>query len=78
MCGRIGPCLADAFPRVYLAAGEGKRLRPLTADRPKAMVEIDGIALAERALRSLRGAGVERDRRGHRLPARGARRSSAT
>jgi choline kinase len=45
---------------VYLAAGEGKRLRPLTADRPKAMVELAGISLAERALRSLRGAGVER------------------
>jgi choline kinase len=48
------------IPAVYLAAGEGKRLRPLTADRPKAMIEIDGIALAERALRSLRGAGIER------------------
>jgi choline kinase len=48
------------IPAVYLAAGEGKRLRPLTGDRPKAMIEIDGIALAERALRSLRGAGFER------------------
>jgi choline kinase len=48
-----------AIPAVYLAAGEGKRLRPLTADRPKAMVEIDGIPLAARALRSLRAAGIE-------------------
>jgi choline kinase len=48
------------IPAVYLAAGEGKRLRPLTADRPKAMIEIDGVALAERALRSLRAAGIER------------------
>jgi choline kinase len=48
------------IPAVYLAAGEGKRLRPLTADRPKAMVEIAGISLAERALRSLRAAGIER------------------
>jgi choline kinase len=45
---------------VYLAAGEGKRLRPLTDDRPKAMIEIDGVPLAERALRSLRAAGIER------------------
>jgi choline kinase len=51
--------VSAALPAIYLAAGEGKRLRPLTVDRPKAMVEIDGIALAERALRSLRSAGVE-------------------
>jgi choline kinase len=49
-----------AIPAVYLAAGEGKRLRPLTAELPKAMIEIDGVPLAERALRSLRGAGVDR------------------
>jgi choline kinase len=48
------------IPAVYLAAGEGKRLRPLTADRPKAMIEIDGVPLAERALRSLRAAGIDR------------------
>jgi choline kinase len=48
------------IPAVYLAAGEGKRLRPLTTDRPKAMIEIDGVALAERSLRSLRAAGIER------------------
>jgi choline kinase len=45
---------------VYLAAGEGKRLRPLTADRPKAMIEIDGVPLAQRGLRSLRAAGIDR------------------
>ena len=50
MCGRIG-CVPSAMrsPAVYLAAGEGRRLRPLTDDRPKAMIEIDGISLAERA-----------------------------
>jgi len=37
------------LPAVYLAAGEGKRLRPLTGDRPKAMVDIGGVPLAERA-----------------------------
>jgi choline kinase len=46
------------LPAVYLAAGEGKRLRPLTGDRPKAMVDVGGVPLAERALRSLREAGV--------------------
>jgi choline kinase len=52
------PCVTPSLPLVYLAAGEGKRLRPLTGDRPKAMIELDGISLAERALRSLRAAGI--------------------
>jgi choline kinase len=43
---------------IYLAAGEGRRLRPLTDDRPKAMIELGGRSLGERALRSLREAGV--------------------
>jgi choline kinase len=46
------------LPAVYLAAGEGLRLRPLTDDRPKAMLEIGGVPLARRALESLRRAGV--------------------
>jgi choline kinase len=46
------------LPVIYLAAGEGRRLRPLTDDRPKAMVELGGVPLAERALRSLRAAGA--------------------
>jgi choline kinase len=44
---------------VYLAAGEGLRLRPLTDDRPKAMLELGDVPLARRALESLRRAGVE-------------------
>ena len=47
------------LPAVYLAAGEGSRLRPLTDDRPKAMLEIGEVPLARRALESLRRAGVE-------------------
>jgi choline kinase len=43
---------------VYLAAGEGRRLRPLTDQLPKAMLEIGSTTLAERALTSLRSAGV--------------------
>jgi choline kinase len=47
-----------ALPAVYLAAGEGLRLRPLTDDRPKAMLEVGGVPLARRALESLGRAGV--------------------
>ena len=47
------------LPAVYLAAGEGLRLRPLTDDRPKAMLEIGGVPLARRALESLHRAGVD-------------------
>ena len=44
---------------VYLAAGEGRRLRPLTDAAPKAMLDVGGVSLAERALTTLRAAGVE-------------------
>ena len=33
-----------------LAAGEGKRLRPYTLDRPKCLVEVDGRSLLDRQL----------------------------
>lgn len=52
--------MSPALPVVYLAAGEGTRLRPLTDDRPKAMIDVGGCSLAERALGSLRAAGVSR------------------
>lgn len=48
------------LPVILLAAGRGARLRPLTDDRPKAMVELGGEPLASRALRALAGAGLER------------------
>ena len=47
------------LPVVYLAAGEGRRLRPLTDAAPKALLDVGGMSLAERALSSLRAAGVE-------------------
>lgn len=42
-----------------LAAGLGTRLRPLTNDRPKALVEINGVTLLENTIRRLEAAGVE-------------------
>lgn len=41
-----------------LAAGMGTRLRPLTNDRPKALVEINGMTLLEMAIRKLEEAGI--------------------
>jgi len=43
---------------MILAAGLGTRLRPLTDDRPKALVEIDGRTLLEMTLSRLRSVGV--------------------
>ncbi|RLI46266.1 glucose-1-phosphate thymidylyltransferase [Candidatus Bathyarchaeota archaeon] len=44
---------------VVLAAGEGKRLRPLTATRPKHMIPIGGRPLLEHHLLALRESGIE-------------------
>lgn len=45
---------------VILAAGVGSRLRPLTDEKPKALVEVSGRHILGRALDALRAAGVER------------------
>lgn len=44
---------------ILLGAGQGTRLRPLTDDRPKCMVEVDGAPLLEWQLYALRAAGID-------------------
>lgn len=44
---------------IILAAGQGTRLRPLTNDKPKCMVEARGIPLIDMHLRTLANYGVD-------------------
>lgn len=43
---------------MVLAAGEGTRLRPLTLDRPKPMVPINGVPLLDYTIKWLRDQGI--------------------
>ena len=53
---------SDAAPRtaMVLAAGFGKRMRPLTKTRPKPLIELMGRSMLDRILDRLQAAGVER------------------
>ena len=44
---------------MILAAGVGSRLRPLTDETPKALIEVEGVPMLERVARRLIAAGVD-------------------
>ena len=43
---------------IILAAGQGTRLQPLTADRPKGMVEVEGRSIIDRQIERFVAAGI--------------------
>jgi len=45
---------------IVMAGGEGRRLRPLTLDRPKPMIDIGGVPLLERQVRGMAQSGLKR------------------
>ncbi len=44
---------------IILAAGQGTRLRPMTDDRPKCMVEVNGKSMVERQLETMHSCGIQ-------------------
>ncbi|MER6080913.1 NTP transferase domain-containing protein [Streptomyces sp. NPDC001833] len=52
--------VAQSALAVVLAAGEGVRLRPYTADLPKTLLNVGGMTLLQRQLAALEAVGVRR------------------
>lgn len=44
---------------IILAAGMGTRLRPLTNDRPKCLVAVNGVPMVERQIQFLKEKGID-------------------
>ncbi|MEQ8746649.1 nucleotidyltransferase family protein [Pyruvatibacter sp.] len=45
---------------MVLAAGHGTRMKPLTDDKPKALIEVGGKAMVDHAIDRLKAAGIKR------------------
>lgn len=57
---RPDPGVVDIRTAMVMAAGLGKRMRPLTASRPKPLIEVAGQPLLDHVLDRLRSAGIKR------------------